>query len=312
MKKSIALFSTLMMLVLVSILMTVALRNSTNIKKSSLKDRYLIQENLTVTDLLELINTKIAPKLLAQKGKSRVESQKILFSTPLVIKNSVTKSTIKIKMDSNDGKLNINFINSIDGVKFVKNLFGQIGVKEPQILADIILANITNSDKYSDDYKIPLKQLDRRFGYIRSYEQFKDMLEVYVHNTDDREAFSIKFENYFNFYINPEQTYNRVQSDILDMNYLPLEIIDSVIGLNNSIRKNIQTKKYLFYSFDDLSLDSKSNQKDTLEKYGFGFETHNILLKINITSINNRVKYLFNYNVKSKKISKISMDRWIY
>jgi len=312
MKKSIALFSTLMMLVLVSILMTVALKNSTNIKKSSLKDRYLIQENLTVTDLLKLIDTKIASKLTAQKGKSRVDIQKILFLTPLMIKNSVTHSTIEVKMDSNDGKLNINFINSIDGAKFVKNLFGQIGVKEPQILVDIILANITNSGKYSDEYKIPLKQLDRRFGYIRSYEQFKDMLAKYVQNTDDQEAFSINFENYFNFYINAEQTYNRVQSDILDINYVPLELIDSVIGLNNSIRKNIQTKKYLFYSFGDLSLDSKSNQKDTLEKYGFGFETQNILLRVNITSINNRVKYLFNYNLKSKKISKISMDRWIY
>lgn len=317
MKKGIALFSTLMILVLVIMLMSIALKNSTNIKKSSLKDRYLIQENITITDVVKLVEDKITSKLKSLKGEEKVEIQKVLFSNPLKINDSVTNSKIVVSMSPNNGKLNINFINSIDGEDYLKSIFSQIDVKEPQILADIILANITNSDKYNDDYKIHLKQLDKSFGYINSYEEFEDMLAVYVQNTDDIEAFSINFRKYLNFYVEvqkdgKDKKYNRLADNILDINYVPIELVDSIVGLKNSIRKNIQTKKYSFYSFTDLQLDSKTAQQKKLEDYGFGFETQNILLEINITSINNRVKYLLNYNLNTKKISKISMDRWIY
>ena len=59
-------------------------------------------------------------------------------------------------------------------------------------------------------------------------------------------------------------------------------------------------------------MNLEETDKEKLENSGFGFITQNIILEINITSINNKVKYTLNYNLENKKISKISMDRWIY
>jgi hypothetical protein len=311
-KKGIALFSTLMILVLVIMLMAVALKNSTNIKKSILKDRYIIQENLTVTDVIKLVDNQIASKLQSLSGEQRVEAQNILFAHPLNIQDSVTNSTITVTLKPNDGRLNINFINSDKGEKFIKTILEKIGVKEPEILSEILLANITNLDKYRDDYKIFLKEKDKRAGYINSYNEFKYMLDIYVQNTDDIEVYAIEFEKYFNFYNNTDQKFNRLADNILDINYIELELIDSVVSLKNSIRANIKQKDRVFYSLDELELNSEAMEKETLETNGFGVVTQNIILEINIKSINNRVQYLLNYNLKTKKISNISMDRWIY
>ena len=312
MKKGIALFSTLMILTLVTILMTIALKNTTNIKKYALQDKLLVQENLTITDIVKTIDNKIVDKLKSLKNLSKVEAQKILFSESFIIKDSVNNSSIEIRIMENDGKLNINFINSVDGITFVKKIFDTIGVKESTVLTDVILANITNSNKYRDDYKIHLKNLDKKHGYISDKKQFDEILDIYVQNTDDTESYVIDFEKFFNFYVNDAQSYNRLSSNILDINYIELELIDSVLGLKNSVRQSIKNKSTSFYEYSQLQLDNELQNKDTLEKHGFGFDTQNILLSINITSINNKVEYILNYNLINKKITKISMGRWIY
>ena len=312
MKKGIALFSTLMILALVTILMSVALKNTSNIKRSVLMDKFLIQENLTTTDIVELIDTKIVKKLEPLKGLPKVRAQKVLFEQPIIIHDPVNNSSIKIQMLENDGKVNINFINSIDGTAFIKKIFNIIGVLESEVLIEIILANITNSNKYRDDYKIHLKDFDKQYGYITNKEQFDEMLNVYVQNTDDQKSYDIVFDKFFNFYVNDDQQYNRLSSNELDINYIEVELIDSIIGLDNSVRKNIKNKEMLFYEYSQLKLDNDSTQKKILENHGFGFETNNILLKINTTSINNKIEYILNYNLTTKKISNISMDRWIY
>ena len=312
MKNGIALFSTLMILVLVIMLMAISLKNSTNIKITTLKDRYIIQENTTITDIVKLIENKLIPKLEKLKGESKVKIQKILFENPVIIKNSVTNSIITVTMYPNDGKQNINFINSTEGKKFIKNIFDVIGVKEPEVLSNIVLANITNSDKYSDDYKLHLKNKNKTFGYIQDQNSFYRFIDIYVQNTDDQDVYTIDFNKYFNFYENSAQKYNRIADNILDINYIKIELIDSVINLNNDVRKLIKDKSILFSKYTQLELDTDSSDKDILKNHGFEFETQNILLKINTKSINNRIEYLLNYNLTTKKISNISMDRWIY
>ena len=312
MKNGIALFSTLMILVLVIMLMAISLKNSTNIKITTLKDRYIIQENTTITDIVKLIENKLIPKLEKLKGESKVKIQKILFENPVIIKNSVTNSIITVTMYPNDGKQNINFINSTEGKKFIKNIFDVIGVKEPEVLSNIVLANITNSDKYSDDYKLHLKNKNKTFGYVQDQNSFYRFIDIYVQNTDDQDVYTIDFNKYFNFYENSAQKYNRIADNILDINYIKIELIDSVINLNNDVRKLIKDKSILFSKYTQLELDTDSSDKDILKNHGFEFETQNILLKINTKSINNRIEYLLNYNLTTKKISNISMDRWIY
>lgn len=312
MQKGIALFSTLMILALVTILMSVALKNTTNIKRSVLKDKFLIQENLTTTDIVELIDTKIVKKLEPLKGLPKVRAQKVLFGQPIIIQDPVNNSSIEIHMLENDGKVNINFINSIDGTVFIKKIFNIIGVLEPELLIEILLANITNSNKYRDDYKIHLKNFDKAYGYITNKEQFDMILDIYVQNTNDQNSYNIDFEKFFNFYVNDEHQYNRLSSNELDINYIEVELIDSIIGLDNSVRKNIKNKEILFYEYSQLKLDDDPSKKKILEDHGFGFETNNILLRINTTSINNKIEYTLNYNLTTKKISNISMDRWIY
>lgn len=306
MKKAIALFSTLMVLVLVIILMSVALKNTTNIKQLSLQDRFLIQENLTINDVLALVDTQIASKIKNKSGKERVDLQKILFSSPLIIDNSVSNSTIEVNLIPNDGKLNINFLNTNELAiqNAFLSLFEKIGVKEPEILRDILLANITNSSKFRDDYKLPLKQLDKNFGYILSKEQFDEMLNLYVRDTNDLEAFNIKFEDYLSFYLNENDTYTSSHVAI-DLNYAKLELIDAFALLPNSFRQNIKNNKLVYELPEKVELTEV--QKNILD-----FKTKNIILKINTTSMNNKVEYLLNYNLEKKKISNISMDRWIY
>ena len=313
MKKGIALFSTLMILVLVVMLMSVALKNSTNITQSVLKDRYLIQENLTVTDAIKLFEKQIATKLVKVKGEKRVEFQKVLFTTPLQIQDSVTNSLVEITMIPNDGKLNINYIHGKEGEKMIKKLFENLEVNEPNILTEIILANITNNDKYRDEYKLPLKQLDTSFGYINSYDEFLEMLDIYVQNSDDSEVYDVDFKKYFHFYNEAGIKYNRM-GGTLDINYIEPELIDSVtnVSIKNSIRKRIQEKNKLFYTWSELELDNAAKEKEILKDHSFDLVTNNIILKINTTSINNKIEYKLNYNLTTKKISKISMDRWIY
>ena len=310
MRKGIALFSTLLILVLVIMLMSISLKNSTNIKTTTLQDRYLIQENITVTDLITLIEKKIIVKLKDLNAQNRAEIQKTLFDNPITILDPVTNSTIEVIMYPNDGKQNINFINNTDGKKYIKKIFNSIGVLEPEILSNIILANITNNEEYSDDYKIHLKNNNKGAGYIKNEETFEQILDTYVQNTDDQEAYNINFKKYFNFYKNIEQNYSRFADNVLDINFIEVQLIDNVVNLNNDVRKKIQAKKSIFYQHSQLELEESERQD--VSDHGFGYKTNNILLEININSINNKVEYMLNYNLETQKISNISMDRWIY
>jgi hypothetical protein len=308
-KKGIALFSTLMILVLVIMLMSVALKNSTNIKRSSLKDRYLIQENLTITDAIKLVDTQISGKLKNIGGEDRVRLQTKLFSTPLTIQDTVTNSVITIELDSNDGKININNIKNTDEIKkYILRVLSKVGVKEPMILGEILLANITNSDKYRDDYKLHLKQLDKNPGLIHSYLEFEEMLQLYVQNTYDIEALDIDFNKYFTFYVEVDAKYNRSDEVKIDINYAEIELVEALEIFPSHMRKSIIDKKILY----KLEYVEITEENEIMQSIVEKLETNNIILKINTTSINNKVTYTINYNLKTRKISKISMDRWIY
>ncbi|MGB5867095.1 MAG: hypothetical protein WBG69_04380, partial [Arcobacteraceae bacterium] len=91
----------------------------------------------------------------------------------------------------------------------------------------------------------------------------------------------------------------------IDLNYAKLELIDAFALLPNSFRQNIKNHILVYELPEKVELTEV--QKNILD-----FKTKNIILKINTTSMNNKVEYLLNYNLEKKKISNISMDRWIY
>lgn len=311
MKKAIALFSTLLILVLVMMLMSIALKNTTNIKKTSVLDRYLIQENITIADIKKILDEKISSKIKSIDPENRGEALKLLFSTPLKINNSVDNSEITITLMPNDGKLNINYIIKNEYQKYITRIFDKIGIKDSSLLLEIILANIVYTNEHNDNYKIALKDLDFKSGLIRKFDDFKKVIDLYVKYSDDFNARNINYTKYFKF-INDSNERN----NILDINYMEIELLDALEGLSikNSIRTKIKNKSFLFKKFEELELveEGAVNEEELLRSKKIEFTTKNTICKINIKSINYSVQYIFNYDIENNKLSKISMGRWVY
>ena len=311
MKKAIALFSTLLILVLVIMLMSVALKNTSNIKKISLSDRYLIQENLTITDIKKILDNKIFRKLKDLKSEDKVKVLNKLFSTPFEVLDSVNNSNITVTLKSNDGKVNINYITDHEQKKYIGNIFIKIGVLDSDMLTEILLANIESSSKYRDDYKMSINNLDYKNGNITNYSDFKKIIEIYVKHSEDVKAYDINYLKYFKFLAD-----DNARNTNLDINYMEIELLDAIenMSLKNSIRTKIKTKKGLFKKYSELELNNYNevNEEDSLRKKSIGFITRNIICKINIKSINYSVQYIFNYNIENYEVSNIRLDRWVY
>ena len=310
-KKGIALFSTLLILVLVIMLMSVSLRNTSNIKKSHNLDRTIIQENINITDINKILKDKILNKINSVKNKKdKIILLNALFTYPILIKNEYNSTTIELSIKSNDGKININNIKNKSYTNYIKSIFKKIGIQDVDLLSLIILSNIDDSDKYNEQYRIANFNNDYKIGDIRYLLDFKNIINIYIQFSDDSEARDIEYDKYFKF------TTSDKRNGHLDFNYMDIKLIDSIdIVLKKDIRQKIAKKPSFFVSSKELELEYneedlyKPDQK--LIDLGIDFFTIDTICRINIKSINNTVEYKFNFNIKNGIITNLEMDRWI-
>lgn len=308
-KKGIALFSTLLIMVLVIILMTISLRNTSNIKQSILSDRYLIQENLTITDIIKYLEDKLFVKIKDIKDiGAKEEILKLLFSSPLSIENEYDNSKVIINLKANDGLMNINHINATHYESYIKDIFKQIGITDPTLLAEIIMANYEKTDKYREDYRLNKTNPDFKYGNILSLEVFQKIIDIYISNSDDEtSAKNIEYQKYFKFL-----DIKKTDQNHLNFNNMDIKLIDAIVTLNSEVRKQIIEKTIPFTKYDELNLrkDDEVNEEALLTEQNIKFETKNILIQINIESINYSVECMFNYDYIGKTITNLEMDRW--
>lgn len=304
-KKGIALFSTLLIMVLVIMLMSVALKNTTNIKKSQQKDRYLIQENITINDIKKLLKEKVLERLNNLNGEKKIQLQKVLFSSPLTIINKFDNTTITITLRPEDGKININKIDNADFKEYMKDILWKIGIKEVEIFRDVVMANIKTDSDQRDQYKLTQYNEDYNNGDITNYQDFKKIVDIYVMQSEDFNARKINYRKYFKFV-------KDVRGENLDFNYMDLILRKYIVPLNSKNKKLITKSSYRFTNIKDFKLEDEQKiekVKSNFKTYNIKFETINTICIINIKSINYRVQYSFNYDIKNGKITNIEMDR---
>ncbi len=301
MKKAIALFSTLIVLVLVTMLMSIALKNSTNIKKSQNFDRQLIQENLLINDIKTIFDKKIFAQYNTKSNEQKILILNQLINTPMQFPNRIDGSTITVTIQSSNGKININRLMDFDMQNFRRSFFSALNIMDIPLLEDIINANLKRNNITNESYRIAFMQEDFLEGRIKSLEEFQKIFNLYVQQSYDTEVGSIKWKEYLKFSADEQ----------LDINYMPRVLLNALpISFTKEMMKTLDDKNSVITSLEKLNLISE--KKNELSKLKVDLFSNEILTTINIKSINFEVECTFYYNIKNKKISDIRIQRWNY
>lgn len=303
MKKGIALFSTLIVLIVVISLMSLSLGSVTSIKKNILLDKQIIQENLIVNDLKEILEKKVLAQINLKGSVEQVHLYQKIFKNPITIINEVDNSNIEMSITSHSGKVNFNrLIKNINMTTFRNKFLTKLHIMDIELFREIYETNLNADPTSNETYKLSYYNPDHIEGRdIRSFQEFFEILDIYIKFSGDKNVKNIPWQNYIKF-----------TGETLDINYMDMILIDSLpVAFSFQLRQKLQNDKQVIESLEQLNVSEK--EKTILSQLKVGVLSSELLCKINIKSINSKVEYGFIYNLSSNnKVYDISVDRWVY
>ncbi|WP_456489269.1 hypothetical protein [Caminibacter pacificus] len=208
MRKSIALFLTLIFLTAAFVIIGMIIKNY---QKITSKDYTFISQNSVI--ISDTLNT-----LKNLDINSSEDLNKILGEFPITSKNGEFRGVISISAIStiniNDYYKNKKIDKNID--KLIDFLALKYDIKDPIYLKDLILDTI-DKDKIERSAYSEIINENPFFqnGKIYTKKQFSELLNYYQKQTLDKNVKKVPWKKYFNFYIS--QLYNP-QKDIITLN----------------------------------------------------------------------------------------------
>jgi hypothetical protein len=267
MKKSIALFITIMFLfVVVGILGTILFYT----QKMTKNDNFYIAENsILIKNALDTLNT-------ISKDINTSDKLKMIFTSfPISSVNGDFRAVYTItplynKIDLNaylqNGKINPH----IDA--FLDNVFDYYQIQDSQLLKDLILDTIDKDDIEREAYsEITLQNPNFQNGQIYNFNQFETIQKRYYQITQDKNIFKIPWKKLVFF--------GNGKSHIIECNLLD-KLTAKFLGLQfdgNPTCKNILTEenKQIIDNFDIIEFKNKNDFLINIAIDYFYNELHN-------------------------------------
>jgi len=228
-KNSIALFITIMFLVVIVSIINFILKDYDKFTSNS--NSYIAQNNIIIKNSIKTLDK------FADKIKSKEDLNKLFTSFAISNKDGSFRAvyTISPLFD----KINIHNKNiSI----FLDNLFSYYQILDPLYLKNLILDTLDKDTKERDDEsEIVLYDPFFQNGNIYNYKHLKKIIDYYYKKRDDNRVFMIPWQKYIYF---------------LDINnsYIDCDMIDDKLALFLGIDKNMQNCKSI-KEFDIITFD---------------------------------------------------------
>ncbi len=295
MKKSIVLFTTLMMIMALMAVMTLFLNSTKKSKDNFYEEFALIQTNAIVNNLLSYLKS------------IKFTKETIFYGSKVAFPIELDNSMMVFSIASAHKHLNINTLvgtlktkDSISYEKFVSFLY-KYRVKNPEFFIDILL------DTKDDDIleqnsgsgsEIVLENPIFRNGKIYNKKHFKIIVDYYAASMHDSEIYKVPFDKIFGFVSN---------SGKLDINFATQELLELIF--EDVVKANltqISQHNKLYETLKELPFDEMYIQKNIQGKLFFGhhIDTNSILINVNVDfdykkQFISKVNFIYNTNAKS-------------
>lgn len=301
-KKGIAFFSTLLILTLVTILMLLSIRESSEISTRLREERFLSVENILLSDVIPLVKRviKSIPRSLNPDEKEDYYAK--LFSTLMTLKNPVQEGEIDIFLNSSEGRVNINQIQDTAGnfdfyEFFFKNFLINLEITDPELFTNVFRVNIEGgTDQIDTGLNLAANDRDFLNQEIKTWKRFFKILDRYVALSKDINAASIDW-----------RTLIRFEGNGFNINYAPLKVIQSLPGSSPGIADTVARHDKLYYKYADLGFSVE--EKVNFDKVGVFFHTGIIHCKVVTTLGEHKAVYKFLYDISTEKTRDMSITR---
>jgi len=267
MRKSIALFLTL---VFISIVMIILGKIFSIYKNFSNETFYkdISQNSVLIKDIKSILD-----KNIKDLNKSNIKN--IFVNFPFSDKNGDFRVFVKITPLSN--RININLIKNKRVLKYFQNILEYYQTADPLLLKDLLLDTLDLDKKEREaNSEIILKKPFFKQGKIYTFNQFKKILDYYKNLTNDNSIYKIPWQKLFFF--NP-------YTSIIDCNLLSKkEAYFLGLKFNNEVNcKTLNSFKENQNILKELNITSFSKNRNYLVKIDIFYNENNISLIYNIS-----------------------------
>ena len=289
-KNAIALLLTLLFIMLITISITVGLKQVNKASSALENENFLFQSSIIVDDLLNLL--KISPELDAIES---ADAFRILLTNLTILPLEVPSAEVSIEVASARSKLNINHFTNEERLEVLRNYLSRnlVDVSFTDILQDSM-----SGIKSDLSYKSTLfdQRPDLYRDYITSPEHLNELVDFYSNYYNDDSLEKIDMSGLFYFSDNKEYK--------LDLNYLTPEVWDMLLACGED--KATQLSLGIYNSIEDIDLST--NEKSIVEVFDTSFFEPYVDIVINIKKNDKTAKIRFEYDIKNKKGSNFVYD----
>ena len=289
-KNAIALLVTLLFIMLITVSITIGLKQVNKTSSSLADENFLFQSSIILDDFLNLLKT--SPELDAIESP---EAFRILMTNLTLIPIDVPNTVISLKVASARSKLNINHFKSDERLDILRSFLNRnmVDVSFVDILEDST-AGIKQDLSYNSTIFDEKPELYR--DYITSKEHLDELSRFYSTYYSDDSLDNIQFSNIFYFSNNKEYK--------IDLNYLTPEVWDMLLDCGED--RAIQLSLGIYTTIEDIDLND--NEKSILQTFDTSFFEPYVDIVLNIQKNNKTAKIRFEYDIKNKKGSNFVYD----
>ncbi len=281
-KNGIALFITLAVLASILSIVAVSFSYIDKAREDSGAVSALIEANILYANTTQSLNN------LIPKGKDNKDILKILYVTPIILKDSATSSLIEIKCQPLVNGVPINWLKTRykEENKYkianevLDRVLQRVRLKEPNRFKEMLFAQI---DPALNDGGVK-DETSKRYG-ISTQRQMKNIIREYSLKYDDEDIFKIKFEKYFSFI-------NNEQNSTIDSIFVTPEAISGIYDMPMSLAMSWRADGSEVLD-DFIALNAPNSTVD--RKVFSNMAKNHLRCEENFTYRNKSYKFKFNY-----------------
>lgn len=293
MKKSIVLFTTLLMIMALMGVMMIFLKSTKNTKDNITQEFALIQTNNIMNNLTVYFN------------KVPFDEETIFYGSKMPFILNLNDSVLKFTIDSGHKYLNINLITKSMKNKdneiynnFLSFLY-QYKLRNPEFFIDLLLDTMDKDENElnsGNGSEIVISDPTFRNGYIYNKKHFGSIIDYYFTKQNDEEIYNIPFDDIISF-----------NSTSLDINFMSKELLSIIFYDADQYSLNqIAKHNNIYKSIEDLPFDETYLKTISKGRFGHQITAESTLIKVDVelkykTQFSSKIRFF--YNIKTKTLS---------
>ena len=293
MKKSIVLFTTLLLIMALLATIMIFLNSTRKVKDEITYEFALIQTNAIMNNLVKYFHD------------IEFDEDVIFYGSKMPFNIQLGENRIQININSAHKYLNINSLatsmlkkNNIIYDNFI-NMMYQHKVKDPEFFVDLLLDTIDKDQEEKNSgsqSEISLQNPIFRNGKIYNKKHFDMILNYYVSITNDEDIRKVPFNEIISF-----------DAPSIDINFANEQLLNTIFYDANTFSLNLIKKHTTVYEkLEDLPFDEFYLKEIKKGRFGHSITTNSTLIKVFIeftykTQFKSKISFL--YDTKEKKLS---------